>query len=72
MKQYVIYFFIFAVVVAGAFGSGYMVGSSNTKVEYITQEKEVIKYVSEEKSKIYSVPNASRSELVRMLHNGEL
>lgn len=63
------------VIVVGA----YFLGRSNQKTEcveeekqIIIQEKEVIKYVEKQKGQIYSAPNAGRSELLRLFHNGEL
>lgn len=66
MVKYAIYLLIFAFIVSGAYCAGYAVGSTNTKIEYVT--KEVIKYVEIDKAKsaIYSAPNASRNTLLRL------
>lgn len=64
--RYAFYLFIFALIVGGAYCAGYRVGSSDTKVEYVT--KEVIKYVETDKAKsaIYSSPNISRNTALRL------
>lgn len=72
MRKYAICGIILALAVLGAFCSGYHAGKSNSTIEYITKEKEVIKYVSKEKAKIHSRPNATRSELLERMYNGEL
>lgn len=51
---------------------GKRVGASETKVQIVTQEKEVIRYVEKKKSNIQSKPNAPRDELVRMFKSGIL
>lgn len=72
MVKYAVYFAIFIAVVCGVYYSGYKAGASNTKIEYVTKEVEVVKYVSKEKSEIYSRPNATRSELISLLDSGKL
>lgn len=72
MKKYAVLGIVLCLVVLGAFGSGYHAGKSNTTIEYVTKEKEIIKYVAKEKAKIHSRPNATRSELLERMHNGEL
>ena len=42
------------------------------KTVEIIKEVEVIKYVTKEKAKIYSKPNATRSELLSLMHNSKL
>lgn len=70
--KYAFFLFIFIFILGGAFGSGYLVGKANTKVEYVTQEKEVIRYVSKEKAKIHAQPNLSRDSLLELMRNGKL
>lgn len=72
MKEYAVFGVILALAVLGAYCSGYSAGKSNTTIKYITEEKEVIKYVSKETSKIHSKPNATRSELLERMYDGEL
>lgn len=40
--------------------------------EIIVKEKEVIKYVSNQKSSIYAKPNASRSSLLEFMQHNKL
>lgn len=61
-----------ALVVAGAYWSGYAVGSRDVKIEYVVREKEVIKYVENKKADIYVKPNASRIDLLQLMHDGKL
>ncbi len=70
--KYAIYSALLGVAILGAYYSGYAVGSRNVKIEYITKEKEVIKYVEKEKAKIYSSPAAIPSDLVRLFNEGKL
>lgn len=51
---------------------GKKVGASETKVQIVTQEKEVIRYVEKKKSNIQSKPNANRDELVQLFKSGIL
>jgi hypothetical protein len=66
MVKYAVFLFVFIVILGGAYWAGYRVGSSDTKVEYVT--KEVVKYVEveKEKSAIYSAPNINRDTALRM------
>lgn len=66
MVKYAILVFVFILVVGGAYCAGYSVGSSDTKVEYVT--KEVVRYVEmdKEKAAIYSTANISRDTALRM------
>jgi len=66
MVKYAVFLFVFIVILGGAYWAGYRVGSSDTKVEYVT--KEVVKYVEveKEKSAIYSAPNIDRDTALRM------
>lgn len=66
MVKYAILIFVFILIVGGAYCAGYSVGSSDTKVEYVT--KEVVRYVEidKEKAAIYSAANISRDIALRM------
>lgn len=72
MVKYAVFLFVFIVILGGAYWAGYRVGSSDTKVEYVT--KEVIKYVEveKEKSAIYSKPNATREQLLDLMKKNML
>lgn len=70
--KYAIYITFFTLAIVGAFYSGMAIGKRDVKIEYITQEKEVIKYVEKEKAKIYSTPIAVPSDLIWLFNNGKL
>ena len=72
MRKYALLGIILALAVLGAYWSGYSAGKSNTTIEYITQEKEVIKYVAKEKAIIQSSRNAGRDELIELYASNEL
>lgn len=72
MVRYALVIALFIVIVCGAYYSGYSAGASNTKIEYVTKEKEVVKYVAKEKAIIHSKPNATRDELLERMRSGEL
>lgn len=52
--------------------ASYFVGLQNAKTKFITKEVEVIKYVTQEKSKIYSKPNATRDDLIQLFKSNKL
>ena len=62
----------FALAIVGAYYTGMAIGKRDVQIKYITQEKEVIKYVEKEKSKIYSSPSAAPSDLIRLFNDGKL
>ena len=66
MVKYAVYLLIFAFIVGGAYYAGYAVGSSNTKVEYVT--KEIVRYVEVEKKKsaIYASANINRDTALQL------
>lgn len=72
MKRYAVLGIMLALVVAGAYWSGYAVGSRDVKIEYVVREKEVIKYVENKKADIYVKPNASRIDLLQLMYDGKL
>ena len=61
-----------AIVIGGAYYSGYSIGSRDARIEYV--EKEVVKYVEVEakKSNIYSAPNITRDSALQLLNDGKL
>lgn len=63
---------LLGLAVLGAYYSGYAVGSRDVKIEYVTKEVEVIKYVDKQKDKIYSSPAAVPADLVRLFNDGKL
>ena len=68
----VVYYALLAIAIVGSYCSGYAVGSRNVKIEYITKEKEVIKYVEKKKAQIYSSPIADVDSLIRLFDQGKL
>ena len=70
--RYAVYIAFFIIIIAGAYYSGYKAGSGDTRVEYVTKEKEVIKYVAKEKAIIYSKPNAAREQLLDLMKSNVL
>lgn len=72
MVKYAILVFVFILVVGGAYYAGYRVGSSDAKVEYVTKEIEVIRYVAKETANIQAKPNATRSDLLKLLYDNKL
>lgn len=70
--KYAIYGAFLAIAFIGTYYSGYSIGRRDARIEYV--EKEVIKYVEVEakKSDIYSAPNITRDNALRLLHNGKL
>lgn len=70
--KYAICCVVLVATVIGAYFSGYSVGSRDVRIEYITKEVEVIKYVEKKKAKIHSSPAAIPSDLIRLFHEGKL
>lgn len=58
-------------ILLAIFICGYYIGSQNKKIEYITKEVEVVKYVDREKSAIYSASNITRDTAIRLLENNQ-
>ena len=52
--------------------ASYFVGLAKAETKVIKEQVEVIKYVEKEKAKIYSKPNATRTELIELFNNGKL
>lgn len=70
--RYVVSGVILALAIAGAYYSGYAVGSRDVKIEYVTKEVEVIKYVDKQKDKIHSLPINTPDDLIRLFNDGKL
>ncbi len=58
-------------VALSAYG-GYLYGKSQAKTQIIEKQVEVIKYVAQKRAKIQAQPNASRTELLKLMRKGEL
>lgn len=72
VMRYAICGVILCAVIGGAYYLGYSSGANNTRVEYVTKEVEVVRYVNKKKSDIYSKPNASRDALLKLMHDNKL
>ena len=72
IRRYAICGVILCAVVGGAYYLGYKAGANNARVEYVTKEIEVVKYVDKKKSDIYSRPNASRAALLKLMQDNKL
>ena len=70
--KYAVLGIILCAVIGGAYYLGYSAGSTNLRVEYVTKEVEVVRYVDRKKSDIYSKPNASRDALLKRMHDKKL
>lgn len=62
---------VLAIAAISAF-SGYLYGKSRVKLQIVEKQTEVIKYVAQKRAKIQAEPNASRDELIELMHNGKL
>ena len=72
IRRYAIFGSVLVAILFGTYYLGYRSGANNAKVEYVTKEIEVIKYVDKKKSDIYSRPNASRTALIKLMLNNKL
>ena len=63
---------LLGLAIIGTYSAGYVIGSQNTRIKYISKEVEVVKYVDEKKADIYSKPNISRDSALQLFHNGQL
>ena len=70
--KYAIFGSVLVAILFGTYYLGYRSGANNTRVEYVTKEIEVIKYVDKKKSDIYSRPNASKEQLLDLMKNNML
>ncbi len=50
----------------------YQAGINNCQIKTVTKEKEVIKYVMQQKAKIQAQANVGRDELLKLMHNNRL
>ena len=72
VMKYAIFGSVLVAILFGTYYLGYRSGANNTRVEYVTKEIEVIKYVDKKKSDIYSRPNASKEQLLDLMKNNML
>ena len=71
IKRYAIFGSVLVAILFGTYYLGYRSGANNTRVEYVTKEIEVVKYVNKEKSAIYSASNITRDNAIRLLENNQ-
>ena len=72
IRKYSIIGVVLAAILLGTYYLGYRSGANNTRVEYITKEVEVVRYVDKKKSDIYSKPNASKEQLLDLMKSNVL
>lgn len=72
MKNTIICGIIVVFILATICFACYKMGKSQAKVEVITKEIEVIKYVERKKASIQAKPNAARFDLLKLMHEGQL
>lgn len=72
VTKYAILGVVLASILVGTYYLGYSAGANNTRVEYVTKEIEVVKYIHKNKDIIYSKPHASRSVLLELMRSGKL
>ena len=72
IRKYAIFGSVLVAILFGTYYLGYRSGANNTRVEYVTKEIEVIKYVDKKKADIYSRPNASKKQLLDLMKNNML
>lgn len=66
--KYAVYAFLLAALCLTC----YLLGRSHAEIKIITKEKEVIRYVDRKQAEIQSRPHAGRTELLKLMHNGQL
>ena len=71
VMKYAIFGSVLVAILFGTYYLGYRSGANNTRVEYVTKEIEVVKYVNKEKSAIYSASNITRDNAIRLLENNQ-
>ena len=72
VMKYAIFGSVLVAILFGTYYLGYRSGANNTRVEYVTKEVEVVRYVDKKKSDIYSKPNASRTALLKLMQDNKL
>lgn len=72
MLRYAIFGSVLVAILFGTYYLGYRSGANNARVEYVTKEIEVVRYVDKKKSDIYSRRSATRPELLELMYNNKL
>ena len=72
VMKYAIFGSVLVAILFGTYYLGYKAGANNTKVEYVTKEKEVIRYIAKETANIQAKPNATKKQLLDLMKNNML
>lgn len=70
--KYAIFGSVLVAILFGTYYLGYRSGANNTRVEYVTKEKEVIRYIAKETANIQAKPNATKKQLLDLMKNNML
>ena len=72
IRRYAIFGSVLVAILFGTYYLGYRSGANNTRVEYVTKEKEVIRYIAKETANIQAKPNATKKQLLDLMKNNML
>ena len=72
IRKYAIFGSVLVAILLGTYYLGYRSGANNTRVEYVTKEKEVIRYIAKETANIQAKPNATKKQLLDLMKNNML
>ena len=72
IRKYAIFGSVLVSILLGTYYLGYRSGANNTRVEYVTKEKEVIRYIAKETANIQAKPNATKKQLLDLMKNNML
>ena len=72
IRRYAIFGSVLVSILFGTYYLGYRSGANNTRVEYVTKEKEVIRYIAKETANIQAKPNATKKQLLDLMKNNML
>ena len=63
---------VVAVLFISCLAGAYLLGRSHSELKIVKEQVEVVKYVEKQKADIYSKPNASRNDLLKLMHNNKM
>ena len=72
IRRYAIFGSVLVAILFGTYYLGYRSGSNNARVEYVTKEKEVIRYIAKETANIQAKPNATKKQLLDLMKSNVL
>ena len=67
-----IYFLAISLLCFCFYKVGQRVGRNEAQIKIVEKKVEVIRYVEKQKAKIYSRPNAHRTDLLKLMYNNQL